>query len=72
MRFIRLRYLRNEHNLLQKDIAKILHLNEEVYRRYENGDREIPTWALIELARYYNCTLEYITGRTNIRDSFGS
>lgn len=72
MRFVRLRHLRREHNLTITNIAEILHCNHEVYRRYEKGLNEIPVWALIELAKYYNCTVEYITGRTDLREPFGS
>ena len=40
----------------------------EVYRRYEKGTREIPVWALIQLAKLYHTSTDYILGRTNRRD----
>ena len=38
------------------------HLNREVYRRYEKGEREIPVWAVIQLARLYGTSTDYIPG----------
>jgi len=43
-------------------MADILNCNVTVYRRYENGVREIPISMLITLAKYYNVSLDYITG----------
>ena len=39
----------------------------EVYRRYEKGHREIPVWAVIQLADFYRTSTDYILGRTNRR-----
>ena len=65
MYFQRIGDLRVDHDLRQKDIAEILNLNTEVYRRYEKGEREIPAWALVKLADYYNTSTDYLLGRTN-------
>ncbi len=43
-------------------------MNLGVYRRYENGKREIPAWALIKLADYYQTSTDYILGRTDRRE----
>lgn len=40
-------------------------MNLEVYRRYEKGLREIPVWALIKLADYYQTSTDYLLGRTD-------
>ena len=53
--------------LTQAEIAEVLHCKREVYRRYEKGIHEIPTWAVIELAKYYGTTTDYILGLTDKR-----
>lgn len=58
-----IKQLRKENNLTQEDIAEILSINREVYRRYEAGQREIPLSLLIKLADYYKVTLDYMVGR---------
>lgn len=65
--FRRIRELREDHDLLQKDVAAYLYMHLEVYRRYENGTREIPAWAVIKLAQYYHTTTDYILGLTDKR-----
>lgn len=65
MYFHRLADLRNDHDLKQKEIAAILNMDANVYSRYERGDRELPVWALIKLADYYQTSTDYILGRTD-------
>lgn len=65
MFFQRIGDLRADNDLTQRDVATHLHLDLEVYRRYEKGIREIPTWAVIELARYYEVSTDYLLGLTN-------
>lgn len=64
MYFRRLRDLRCDQDKTQRQIAEYLHMNLEVYRRYETGIREIPIWAVIKLADYYQTSTDYILGRT--------
>ena len=61
----RLRDLREDADLKQKEIAFILGIDQRVYSNYETGKREIPTHILIKLADYYKTTTDYILGRTN-------
>lgn len=68
MVFQRLEDLRIDRDLRQRDIADYLHMHLEVYRRYEKGQREIPVWAVIQLADFYRTSTDYILGRTNRRD----
>ena len=49
----------------QQEIADLLECKREVYRRYEKGIHEIPVWALIKLAQYYNTSTDYILGLTD-------
>lgn len=65
MYFRRIYELRADHDLTQKAVAAMLDMNLQVYRRYEKGDRDIPLWALIQLADYYGTSTDYLLGRTN-------
>lgn len=65
MHFQRLEDIRSDRDLTQKEVAEILNMRPEVYRRYEKGIREIPVWALIKLADYYETSTDYILGRTD-------
>ncbi|MGN1008390.1 MAG: helix-turn-helix domain-containing protein [Butyricicoccus sp.] len=65
MHFQRIEDLRIDADLSQRKVAAILHMNREVYRRYEKGEREIPVWAAIQLADFYNVSLDYLLGRTD-------
>ena len=59
----RIRDLREDHDKTQKQIATFLNMQLTVYQRYERGERELPLWAAIKLADYYNITLDYLVGR---------
>ena len=65
MFFQRLEDLRIDADKTQEEIAKVLNCRREVYRRYDKGIFEIPVWALIRLADYYNTSTDYILGRTD-------
>ena len=67
MYFQRLEDLRVDADLTQEQVAEILHCKREVYRRYEKGIHEIPVWAVIELAKYYGTSTDYILGLTDKR-----
>lgn len=70
MYFQRIENLRLDNDKTQQEIADVLHCNREVYRRYEKGIREIPVWALLTLADYYNTSTDYLLGRTSRREPF--
>lgn len=65
MYFPRLEQMRNDCDLTQQQVANLLHCQREVYRRYEKGEREIPVWAVIILAKYYKTSTDYLLGLTN-------
>jgi transcriptional regulator with XRE-family HTH domain len=65
----RLKELRNEHNLLQKEIAKKLKITTSAYGFYEQGKRTPDTETLNKIAEFYSVSIDYLLGRTNIRDS---
>ena len=58
----RLRDLREDNDLTQADVARILGTAREQYNKYELGKQEIPFHHVITLARYYNVTIDYIAG----------
>lgn len=66
----RIRNLREDSDLLQKDVAKILNCSQVCYCRYELGTRDIPTEVLIELARFYHTSTDYLLGLTSIRQPY--
>ncbi|MBR5156016.1 MAG: helix-turn-helix transcriptional regulator [Clostridia bacterium] len=61
----RLKDLREDRDLKQKDIAKLLFITQQQYSLYEKGYRDIPTSALTVLAKFYNVSVDYILGLTN-------
>lgn len=61
----RIRDLREDHDLTQRQLAAILHMPQPQYNRYEHGLRDIPTVVLIELADLYNTSTDFLLGRTN-------
>ncbi|MBP3312385.1 MAG: helix-turn-helix transcriptional regulator [Butyricicoccus sp.] len=67
MYFQRLEDLRVDADKTQQEIADLLHMQREVYRRYEKGIYDIPVWAAIQLADLYGVSLDYLLGRTNER-----
>lgn len=61
----RIRSLREDKDLFQSDIAKILNTTQSYYAQYENGHRPLPIEHLITLCKFYNVSPEYILGFTN-------
>ncbi len=58
----RIRDLREDHDLTQKEMAKSLNCSQQVYSNYELGQRDIPTDVLIKLSRFYGVSVDYILG----------
>lgn len=61
----RIRELREDHDLTQREIASVLGMPQPQYYRYEQGYRDTPSDILIALARYYNTSVDYILGETD-------
>lgn len=66
----RIRELREDRDLLQKDLAKVLHCTQVAYSRYELGTRDIPSEVLIALAKFHNTSIDYIVGITDERKPY--
>ena len=60
-----IRDLREDADLTQADIAKVLNCTQASYSYYEIGRRDIPTSTLIKLAKYYKTSTDYLLGLTN-------
>lgn len=58
----RIRDLREDKDLTQKELAKVLNCSQQVYSNYELGQRDIPTDILIKLSNFYNVSVDYILG----------
>ena len=63
----RIRELREDADLTQMEMARVLNCSQQVYSNYELGQRDIPTAVLIALAQYHKTTTDYILGLTNKR-----
>jgi transcriptional regulator with XRE-family HTH domain len=63
--YSRLRDLREDKDLSQKELAQILGMSQTGYSKYETGENDIPTQILMKLADFYHTSVDYILGRTN-------
>ena len=71
MKYQRMEDLRTDHDYTQKMVAEKLGCNHEVYRRYEQGIREVPIWMLVRLAELYDCSVDYLLGVSDSKRHFG-
>ncbi len=62
MIYRRIRDLREDHDLTQRELAQKLNCSQQVYSNYELGQRDIPTDVLIKLSLFYNVSVDYILG----------
>lgn len=61
----RIKDLREDSDRKQREIAEMLGISQQHYQLYESGKRELPMHLFIELAKFYNVSLDYIAGLTN-------
>lgn len=66
----RIRDLREDKDLNQTAVAKMLGMSQTGYSKYETGENDIPTAILIRLARFYNTSIDYLLGETNRIDRY--
>lgn len=66
----RIRDMREDSDLLQKDLAEYLQCTQVSYSHYELGKRDIPTDVLIKLARFYGTSTDYLLGLTEVREPY--
>lgn len=63
---LRLKQLREDSDTKQATLAEYLHICQNTYSQYENGQRQLPIDVLIKLARYYGVSADYILGMTDV------
>ena len=67
---MRIKDLSEDMDLTQREIADYLHIKQNTYSQYENGQRQIPIDCLIALARFYNTSVDYILRLTDVRKPY--
>lgn len=68
MHYRRIRDLREDRDLTQKQLGEILSCSQRVYSNYERGELDIPTDILIKLADFHNVSVDYILNRTDCKE----
>ena len=63
----RIRDLREDRDLTQKQVAQMLGMSQTGYSKYETGENDIPTAVLLKLADFYQTSTDYLLGRTDKR-----
>ena len=66
----RIRDLREDRDLYQRDLAEYLQCTQVSYSHYELGKRDIPTDILIKLATYYDTSIDYLLGLTDVKTAY--
>ncbi len=62
---MRIRDIREDRDITQREIAELLLCDQSLYSKYERGEREIPLRYLIKLAQFYNVSLDYLAGMSD-------
>lgn len=62
---MRIRDLREDHDLTQEEVASYLHIKQNTYSQYETGQRQLPLDCLIALAKLYHTSTDYLLGLTD-------
>lgn len=69
---LRIRDLREDNDLKQKEVADYLMCDQSLYSKYERGERPLPLEYAEKLADYYHVSVDYLLGRTNIKTPYPS
>ena len=67
---LRIRDLREDRDLKQKQIAELLHCDQSLYSKYEREERPLPLDLAIRLAEFYGVCLDYLVGRTDRKEPY--
>jgi len=65
MKLVRIKNLREDRDLTQSEMARLLNISQRAFSHYENGNRNIPIEMLIKIADIYNVSLDYLVGRSD-------
>ncbi len=66
----RIRDLREDSDLTQTQVARMLGMSQTGYSKYETGENDIPTDVLIRLSKFYNTSIDYLLGQTDRRERY--
>ncbi|MBQ3603094.1 MAG: helix-turn-helix transcriptional regulator [Clostridia bacterium] len=66
----RIRDLREDNDLNQTQVAKMLGMSQTGYSKYETGENDLPTAILIKLAKFYNTSIDYILEQTDKKERY--
>ena len=66
----RIREIREDHSITQQKIVDLLHIGQRTYADYESGKTRIPVDSLLILAKYYDVSMDYITGASNLQTKY--
>lgn len=70
LKYERIRNLREDLDMTQAEIAKILNISQRTYSRYENDEHAIPIETLSLLASFHNTSVDYLIGRTDVKKPY--
>ena len=66
----RIREIREDNSLTQQKVADLLHIGQRTYSDYESGKTRIPIDNILILAKFYNVSMDYITGASNVKTEY--
>lgn len=66
----RIRDLREDKDMNQTAVARMLGMSQTGYSKYETGENDVPTQILIKLARFYGTSVDYILGETDVKERY--
>ena len=69
---MRIKDMREDADLTQRELAEYLHVRQNTYSQYENGQRQLPIDVLIALAKYYGTSTDYLLGLTDEKTPYSS
>ena len=67
---LRIRDLREDHDMKQKNVADFLMCDQSLYSKYERGERPLPLEYAVKLADLYHVSVDYLIGRTNVKTPY--
>ena len=70
MKYKRIRDLREDRDMNQTQLARVLGMSQTGYSKYETGENDVPTVILIKLARFYSVSINYLLGETNEKQRY--
>ncbi len=67
---LRIRDLREDSDLKQKEVAEYLMCDQSLYSKYERGERQLPLEMAVQLAQFYCVSVDYLVGLTEVREPY--